>query len=87
MRNVTRETSLSDILSPTTEQVFNDYDGEEGAQQALLDVCQRGKNKAKYASQIAQEIVSSDDPERVVPPKVKELFVEVNRLLQLHQEV
>ena len=72
---------------PLSEQVFNDYDGDEGVQRALLDVCQRGKNKAKYASQIAQEIVSSDDPERVVPPKVKELFVEVNSLLQLHQEV
>jgi putative ATP-dependent endonuclease of OLD family len=72
---------------PLSEQVFNDYDGEEGTQRALLDVCQRGRNKAKYASLIAQEIVSFAAPEKVVPPKVNELFVEVNRLLQLHQEV
>ena len=72
---------------PLSEKVFNDYDGDEGVKRALLDVCQRGRNKAKYALLIAQEIVTTASPENVVPPKVHELFVEVDRLLHLHQEV
>ena len=72
---------------PLSEKVFNVYDGDEGVKRALLDVCQRGRNKAKYALLIAQEIVTTASPENVVPPKVHELFVEVDRLLHLHQEV
>ncbi|MPN42940.1 hypothetical protein SDC9_190498 [bioreactor metagenome] len=61
---------------------FNIYDGEEGRNQALLDCCQKKDGKAKYAYIIAEEIVNCAPAETKIPPKVKALFTELEKILK-----
>ncbi len=51
-------------------------DSAGGRKRALLDIMKSGKTT--YAEAIAKEIVSMEDKERRVPPKIKELFNQIS---------
>lgn len=50
----------------------HDYDGTDGENKAIYDCC--CKNKAKYATYVAEKIISHPNVELRIPPKVKDLF-------------
>lgn len=61
------------------ENEIKDYDGTEGYNDAIYDCCTKDGGKAKYASYIAEEIVANHK----IPSKVKELFDEIAKQLNL----
>lgn len=61
------------------EQLYKIYDGESGREKALLDCCQKGDGKAKYAYLIANEIIENAPKENKIPPKVLALFKEIEK--------
>ena len=67
-----------------SEEFYYDYNGDEGRDRALLDCCQKSKNKAKYASVIADYIIEHAASDKVIPPKVLELFQNVDSIIHLH---
>ena len=60
-----------------------DYDGSDGYNEAIYDCCTGKKSKAKYARYIAEEIVSHGAGKNKIPPKVRELFIEISRQLNI----
>lgn len=56
----------------------NSYEGEAGRINAIIDCCQRKDGKAKYSYVIAKKIVDQSDPEKRIPPKIKELMELIN---------
>ena len=69
------------------EDIFRDYDGgEEGRKLAIYDCCTGKKAKAKYASFVAQKIILQEEHSQRIPPKVKNLFDEIARVLNLVQK-
>jgi len=60
-----------------------DYDGTDGYNRAIYDCCTGKNSKAKYACYIADEIVSQGAGKDKIPPKVKELFKEIARQLNI----
>ena len=63
------------------EPIVKIYDGEEGKKRALLDCCQKGNGKAKYAYIIASEIVQNAPDGQKIPPKAMELFEQMKKEL------
>lgn len=76
------ETCQQDIY----EDVLRDYGGDEGKKRAIYDCCTGKKAKAKYASYVAQKIISQEDISKRIPPKVNVLFKEIVRVLNLVQK-
>lgn len=52
----------------------------------LLNVCQKGGNKTKYAECIAEGIVNKSSHDKCIPPKVLDLFQVMNKDLGLLKE-
>ncbi|GLC79423.1 ATP-dependent nuclease [Lacrimispora brassicae] len=73
------ETCKQDIY----EDVLRDYDGDGGKKRAVYDCCTGKRAKAKYASFVAQKIISQAEISRKIPPKVKVLFEEVSKVLDI----
>lgn len=65
------------------EDKIRDYDGSEGYNRAIYDCCTGKNSKAKYARYIAEEIISQGTGINKIPPKVKELFKEIARQLNI----
>lgn len=61
------------------EQLYKVYDGEDGRKKALLDCCQKGDGKAKYAYLIANEITENAPEGNSIPPQVLALFKEIEK--------
>lgn len=64
---------------PTCQQfiyqdVVRDYSGIDGWHNALYDCCTTKQAKAKYATGVAEKIVSVSDENRRFPPKIKDLL-------------
>lgn len=76
------ETCNQDIY----EDILRDYDGGEGRKRAVYDCCTGKRAKAKYASFVAQKIISQTDSSKRVPPKVKVLFEELSKILTLKKK-
>ena len=70
-----------------SKNVVRDYNGAEGIKRALID-CLRG-GKTKYATQIAENIISITENEnkRKIPKKIKILFDLINEELKILKEV
>lgn len=65
------------------EDVLRDYDGEDGKKRAVYDCCTGKRAKAKYATFVAQKIISQNEISKRIPPKVKLLFNEISIVLNL----
>lgn len=66
------------------EDVIRNYDDADGQMQAIYD-CATGKNaKAKYATEVAETIVSNNTPDKRIPPKIKELFKSIRVRLNIN---
>lgn len=65
--------------------VLYNYDGDEGRKRAIYDCCtnKRKKAKASYACSIATHIVNQENTKNRIPPKVKTLFDEMAKQLNL----
>ncbi len=61
------------------EDNIRDYDGDDGYNRAIYDCCTGRNSKARYACYIADEIVAQN----MIPPKVRQLFEEMARQLNL----
>lgn len=68
---------------PLKQDKIRIYDGDEGRKIALLDICQRGGGKAKYAVPIAKEITNT--AAQAVPPKMEELFCKLHDKLLIRE--
>ncbi|MBQ5319335.1 MAG: AAA family ATPase [Oscillospiraceae bacterium] len=71
---------------PTCKQdiyadVIKDYSGTEGYNKAVYDCCTDKQAKAKYATVVADKIVNLEDDARNIPPKIKQLLIEMQRLI------
>lgn len=71
---------------PTCKQdifvdVIKDYSGTEGYNKAVYDCCTDKQAKAKYATVVADKIVNLEDDTRNIPPKIKQLLIEMQRLI------
>ncbi len=67
------------------EDILRDYDGDAGIARAIYDCCTGKKAKAKYATFVAQKIVMQEAFSQRIPPRVKKLFEEIARSLNLAQ--
>ena len=56
------------------QDVIRDYSGTNGWRNAIYDCCTAKQAKAKYATGIAERIVSVSDESRRIPPKIKSLL-------------
>lgn len=61
------------------EDSIRNYDGSDGYNRAIYDCCTGRNAKARYACYIADEIVDH----KMIPPKVKDLFNEMAKQLNL----
>ena len=50
----------------------------KGYRQAIYDCCTAKQAKAKYATEVAEKIVSITDKNRRIPPKIKSLLDAMN---------
>lgn len=62
----------------------HDYSGEQGREQAILDIIKKNGNKAKYAIPVAKEIVSGTTRPKI-PPKIEELFNKMNAIMHIKE--
>jgi len=65
------------------EDKIRDYDGSDGYNIAIYDCCTGKNSKAKYARYIAEEIITQATGINKIPPKVRELFKEIARQLNI----
>lgn len=63
---------------PIYRDIIRNYSGDEGYRQAIYDCCTAKQAKAKYATEVAQKIVSISDEIRRIPPKIKSLLDAMN---------
>ena len=68
------------------KDVLRDFDGEGGLERALYDCCTGKKAKAKYATYVAEKIVSQQDVTKRIPSKINTLLKEIGRLLDLTEK-
>lgn len=73
------ETCKQDIY----EDIIRNYNGSEGYNRAIYDCCISKNSKARYARYIAEDIISQGIGVNRIPPKVKQLFKELARCLNL----
>lgn len=59
---------------PIYRDIIRNYSGDEGYRQAIYDCCTAKQAKAKYATEVAEKIVSISDENRRIPPKIKSLL-------------
>lgn len=59
---------------PIYRDIIRNYSGDEGYRQAIYDCCTAKQAKAKYATEVAEKIVSTSDENRRIPPKIKSLL-------------
>ena len=63
---------------PIYRDIIRNYSGDEGYRQAIYDCCTAKQAKAKYATEVAEKIVSISDENRRIPPKIKSLLDAMN---------
>lgn len=63
------------------ENIIKDYSGTEGYNRAVYDCCTGKQAKAKYATIVAEKIVSLEDETRKYPPKIKQLLIAMKPLV------
>ena len=68
------------------KDILRDFDAEGGLERAIYDCCTRKKGKARYATYVAEKIVSQRDTTRRIPSKIKALFKEIGILLDLTEK-
>lgn len=68
------------------KDIIRDYDGDDGLNSAIYDCCTGKKAKAKYATFVAEKIVTLEDTNERIPTKVKCLLKEIGRLLDLTEK-
>lgn len=74
------ETCKQDIY----EDNIRDYDGSDGYNKAIYDCCTGKNSKARYASYIADEIISQGTGIDKIPLKIRDLFKEIARQLNIN---
>lgn len=68
------------------EEEKYDFSGEDGRRTALEEFLNKGKNKVRYASVIADRIVAIADKERTLPTCVKRLFEQLDTVLRIAED-
>jgi len=63
------------------EDIIRDYSGTEGYNKAVYDCCTSKQAKAKYATVVAEKIVNLEDEIRKYPPKIKQLLIALQPLI------
>lgn len=61
--------------------IVRDYSGTEGWHNAIYDCCTSKRAKAKYAVVVAEKIISVEDENRKIPPKVKDLLTAMHFIM------
>lgn len=67
--------------------IIRDYSGSEGWHNAIYDCCTAKQAKAKYATVIAEKIISVSDVTRRIPPKVKALMRAMRSIMSSRGEI
>ena len=63
------------------KDIIRDYSVPEGRNNAIYDCCTTGNGKAKYAAVVAEEIIKCEDKDRRIPPKVKDLLIAMQQVI------
>lgn len=73
-REKTNQPECPTCHQPIYRDIIRDYSGDNGYRQAIYDCCTSKQAKAKYATGVAEKIVSVSDKSRRIPPKIKSLM-------------
>lgn len=80
-RKKTNEPLCPTCNQPIYQDIIRDYTSDNGYRQAIYDCCTDKQAKAKYATIVAERIVSTQNETRKIPPKVEELFESMQSIM------